>query len=252
MKALGELTGSIMRRLTRRRRFPLLVRRNGAQFLLDPRSWLDSQIALRADYEQHQISRALELVRAERLTIVVDVGANLGLYTVLLGQLPDVEQVIAFEPVRRTFHQLCANVFANRLDRKVTAHQLALGGSASEMVMHIDPRSSVVARFVPTLEGRSQHDFSEQEPVHVVPFDSLVSLSGARVFVKIDVEGHAAAVIAGMRRFLAENYAILQVELFAEDQERVLEELERLGYASVEAVGRDHYFRRRSPAEQGS
>ena len=125
MKSLRYHVESIARRLTRRRRFPLVVKRRGAKFVLDPRNWLDRHLAMWRPYEDDLIAHAAATMERERLNVFIDIGANFGIYTVLLGRLPFVTEVIAFEPVRRNFNQLLANVFANRLDGKVEAHRLA-------------------------------------------------------------------------------------------------------------------------------
>ena len=118
---------SILRRLTRRRSFPLVVRRFGATFILDPRNWIDCEIAMRHPYEEQQIDRARTVIQNENLNTFIDVGANLGLYTVLLGQISTVRRVVAFEPVRRNYAQLLANVFANKIEMKVETYRIALG-----------------------------------------------------------------------------------------------------------------------------
>ena len=247
MKSFRYHLASIARRLTRRRRFPLLIRRRGATFLLDPRNWVDTQLAAWHPYENELIAHAIAIMERERLNVFIDIGANFGLYTTLLGQLPFVKHVIAFEPVRRNFNQLLANVFANRLDEKVDAHRVALGDTIEQVVIHVDPKSTAISRFNPSLEGRNPEHFVLREAVSVVPFDTVISLVQMRVFVKIDVEGHAAAVLRGMSRFLASNEAVLQIELFPEEQHTVTAILDSCGYAPAEVFGRDQYFRRRSP-----
>jgi hypothetical protein len=106
------------------------------------------------------------------------------------------------------------------------------------------PRSTAISRFVPSLEGRDPAGFTDRESVSVSPLDDVVSSVGARIFVKIDVEGHAAAVVRGMRALLTRNQVVLQVELFDEDRQEATELLRSVGYGVVEAFGRDQYFRR--------
>ncbi len=168
---------SIIRRLTRRRPFPLLVQRRGAKFLLNPRNWIDAQLAAGFPYEDAQIEFARTLVAREQRTLVVDIGANIGVYTVLLGALPGVEKVLAFEPVRRNFNQLLANVFANQLDGKVDAHRIALGDASEEKIIHVDPNHTGISRFgLSAAEGDHHYEFSHEEVVSVRPFDEVAFL----------------------------------------------------------------------------
>ena len=246
LKSIRYHRDSIIRRLTRQRRFPLLVQRRGAKFLLDPRNWIDAQLAAGFPYEDAQIEFARTVIAREQRTLVVDIGANIGVYTVLLGALPGVEKVLAFEPVRRNFNQLLANVFANRLDCKVDAHRLALGDASEEKIIHVDPNHTGISRFGKSaVEGDHHYEFSHEEVVSVRPFDDIASLGGYRAFAKIDVEGHASAVLRGMRKFLASNDVVLQVELLPSEQDDVIRLLDSSGYARAQTFGRDRYFRRK-------
>jgi FkbM family methyltransferase len=253
-KSIRYHRDSIIRRLTRRRHFPLLVQRRGAKFLLDPRNWIDAQLAAGFPFEDAQIEFARAVVEREQRNLVVDIGANIGVYTVLLGALPGVEKVLAFEPVRRNFNQLLANVFANRLDSKVDAHRLALGEASEEKIIHVDPNHTGISRFGKSaVEGNHHYEFSHEEVVSVRPFDDIASLECSpggspdsyRAFAKIDVEGHAGAVLRGMRKFLATNDVVLQVELLPSEQDDVIRLLDSMGYAPTQTFGRDRYFRRK-------
>ena len=65
---------------------------------------------------------------------VVDVGANIGGFTVPTAQLISNKKGIvhAFEPQRIVFQQLCANVFLNQLDN-VHVYNVALGNSINQI-----------------------------------------------------------------------------------------------------------------------
>jgi FkbM family methyltransferase len=247
MNFFQKQLSSIIRRITRRRRFPLLLRRRGANFVLDPRNWIDSLLARAEPFENELIARAANIMAAERRDIFIDVGANLGLYTVLLGKSPSVKRVIAFEPVRRNFNQLMANVFVNRLDQKVDAFRLALGDTTQDAIIHIDP-TSTGASYIDNSDGAPAKNFSIQEVISVVPADTIISLERERLFIKIDAEGHASAALRGMQKLLANNDAVLQIEVFPKEREAVTDILDGLGYQLVESFGVDCHFRRKMPA----
>lgn len=103
--------------------------------ILNPDNHVDYRLAAKLPLEEEQLCKAKEIIRAANLPIVLDIGANIGLYTVSLGLLPEVAQVHAFEPVRANFNQLCGNIFLNNLDGKVDAHRIAVGSSRSTAVI---------------------------------------------------------------------------------------------------------------------
>lgn len=233
---------SIGKRLTRLRRFPVLVRRRGAVFLLDPRNWIDNRLAAGAPYENAQLERARTLIAEHRLDTFLDVGANIGLYTVMLGRLPEIERVIAVEPVRRNFNQMLGNVFANALDAKVEALRVAAGDAPGTATIHIDPRSTGLARFDTVQAGRDASVFSQSESVTIVRLDDTLDLKGRRIFLKLDVEGHALPALAGMARLFAGNVVVAQVEAFGDEAAAVTARMEALGLAPIGAIDSDHYF----------
>jgi FkbM family methyltransferase len=235
---------SFAKRLVRLRGFPVLARRRGATFLLDPRNWIDNRVLAGAPYENQQLARAAALVRDHAIDTFIDVGANIGIYSVLIGALPRIERVIAIEPVRRNFNQLAANVFANRLDAKVDLYRTALGEMLGTAVIHIDPTSTGVSRLDVATAARDRGAFRETESVSVARFDDIVALAGRRVFLKMDVEGHARQALAGMTRLFADNFVIAQIELHDADHDSIVRMMTEQNFALLEMIGPDGYFAR--------
>lgn len=230
---------SIRKRLARLRRFPTIARHRGATFILDPRNWIDNRLIADAPYEHRQLANAIALIERNQLDLVVDIGANFGLYSILLGRLPGIESVVAFEPVRRNHAQLMANVFANRLERKIEAHRLGLSDGAGQATIHIDPSSTGVSRLDLSTADRDISAFRETETVAIARLDDVVRLSGRRAFVKIDVEGQAAQVIAGMSDFLTANICVLQTEATTDAERAALATLCSGDYREVARIDND-------------
>jgi len=233
---------SLAKRAARLRPFPALVRRRGAALLLDPQNWIDNRLLARAPFEDAQLARAKALIGEHEIDTVLDIGANIGLYSVTLGMMDEVEQVFAFEPVRRNFNQLCANVFANRLDGKVETFRLAASDAAGQARIHIDPASTGIARLDLESAGRDTAVFRHSETIDCARLDDLLDVKGRRLFVKIDVEGHGARALAGMTRILAENEAVIQAELLDADRDAIIAAIDGLGYNLIEEIEADGYF----------
>jgi FkbM family methyltransferase len=232
---------SLGKRLARLRRFPAIGRRGGARFVLDPQNWIDNRLLAGAPYEDAQLALARRLIAERKIDLVIDIGANFGLYTVLLGLEPGVAEVHAFEPVRRNYNQLIANVFGNRLDAKVSAHRFALGEAAGAAAIHIDPRSTGVSRLDLAGAARGASVFTQRETIEVRRLDDVLQAEGRSVYVKIDVEGKAIEVLRGMLVFLSRNRGALQVEISpAETGAGAL--LESRGWQAAAVVEGDGFF----------
>ena len=132
--------------------------------------------------------------------VVFDIGANVGLYTVLVSKtVGDSGHVIAFEPEARTCDHLLENLRLNEA-RNVRCFRKALGertGQASLFTGSIIGGGSLVPH-----DGGGQ----AEQLVELAAGDELVAaerLPPPRA-VKIDVEGYEYSVIQGLRNTLTE------------------------------------------------
>lgn len=209
--------------------------------MLNPENHVDYRLAAKLPLEEEQLCKAKEIIRAANLPIVLDIGANIGLYTVALGLMTEVSHVHAFEPVRANFNQLCGNVFLNRLDGKVDSYRVALGSSKSAAVIHVEPASTGRSRLDPAYSGDAEA-FTHRETVDVVTLDEFLPITGQRIFAKIDVEGHAVDALKGMRSLLANNVVVIQAELLEYDRDQIIDCLRQSGYELCAQIDVDGYF----------
>lgn len=122
-------------------------------------------------------------------SVVVEAGANIGAHTLHLSRLAgNAGQVHVFEPQRRIFQILCANLALNSVSN-VHPRQEGLGSVNGTMWVSA-PDAGAVANF-----GGVALSGSGLEPVQIVTLDSL-GLKRLDL-VKIDVEGMEERVIQG-------------------------------------------------------
>jgi FkbM family methyltransferase len=135
--------------------------------------------------------------------VFLDVGANIGLYGVPAGAVVGPRgTVICFEANPATHRYLVHNLARNRR-ANVMAENLAVGAESGEIRIATGARNA-----------GEVHVATEVEEGEVVPMVSLDTYCAAhdldRVdYIKIDVEGFGASVLAGARRIIAENADIL-------------------------------------------
>jgi FkbM family methyltransferase len=118
--------------------------------------------------------------------VVLDVGANIGYYTVMLADLVgDEGKVIAFEPTRHFGEVLKANIEANQL---TNVHIHNFGLSCGESTADIDIGISSA-----TIHSSQYYDpIIKHERISLRTLDNVVeeySLSKID-FIKIDIDGH--------------------------------------------------------------
>lgn len=110
-------------------------------------------------------------------------------------------------------------------------------------VIHVDCRSTGASRLSLEDSGRDNRVFVRQEQIETVRLDDELSLSGRRLLIKIDVEGHEMAALQGMTETLANNRVCLQIKAFGEARVRELDALfSPLGYRREGAIASDFRY----------
>lgn len=175
--------------------------------------------------------------------VFVDIGANQGLYSLIAAQNPVCRQVIAFEPVPTTHARLAANVALNGGAAKTALHLLAIADSAGEVTINVAPDHTGTASLAGR-EGGAGAGGVTIETIDAPLLDPLLA-GTLPMFVKIDVEGLEAVVIAE----LAKTASFARVEaIFYEVDDRWASagEIEALlrgaGFTRFAKYGRGHHY----------
>lgn len=131
---------------------------------------------------------------------VVDIGANLGYYTVMLADLVGpTGRVVAFEPNPRLFNLLQSNVEINGFRSRTQCHAKAVTGISGEVLNFVipptDPKNGGL--MVPLPDHQPRPGMIEL-PVETLALDDLNV--GPIDFIKIDVEGAEEALWSGIQQ----------------------------------------------------
>lgn len=119
--------------------------------------------------------------------LFVDIGANVGSYTLLAASEVGSE-TISVEPVPQTFKTLKANIVLNNIDHITTALNIGMG---SEKGMLKFTKSLDTVNHVATEKEKDTID------VQIDKFDNLIKITKPTL-LKIDVEGFETEVLKGM------------------------------------------------------
>jgi len=179
------------------------------------RLYFDSAIAKDIYCHNHELAeRALLRHFLRPGDTFIDVGANLGLYSILASRLlgPD-GLVFSFEPDPKVFARLLFNLKANGSDN-VKAFQLALSNMDETRAMQISNAGfDAYNSFGTPVRGAGTF---ESHDVTCVRYDSLTKIEPrmARAsMIKIDVEGWERMVLQGaIEQLSRENAPLLQLE----------------------------------------
>jgi len=137
--------------------------------------------------------------------VIVDAGANIGLFTIYVARQNPRCRVIALEPFAENFKYLEANV-ARACPKNVTCHKMALGASFGRGQMQ-----AVGAR---SLDHVLRVRNSEANGTLVIPLSAIFDLTQTNEidFLKVDIEGSEHDVFAAASPGLFSRFKRIAME----------------------------------------
>lgn len=179
----------------------------GYDLWLNNTGYIDKQIISKGVFEPAS-TRAINFFVKEG-DVVLDVGANIGYYTVLISKLVGQNgKVIAFEPTSHFGDVLRKNIAANQLTN-VEVVNYGLSNTAQDICIDIGPSSA-------TLHSPKGFDkIISQEHILLTTLDEYVkqNLLDKVDFIKIDIDGHEPHFFEGAWQVLEKFSPILIFEV---------------------------------------
>jgi len=163
------------------------------------RDYISDSILLKKEWEKSKAKIFYKFIKEG--DIVVDIGANIGYYTLIFSRIVGLGKVYAFEPETANFDLLNKNISENKLDN-ILPYKLALsnksGVGALKFGEHTHGGGTILE------DGRN---FGE-EAVDVATLDEF--FAGKRVdFIKMDVEGGEFNILKGGEETLKKAWGVL-------------------------------------------
>jgi len=191
------------------------------------------------EYEPHFLQTVRKIVSPGDL--VIDCGSNLGYHTVTLaGLVGRGGKVIAFEPQRYVFQQLCGNVFLNDLQNVIT-YNMAVGDMVKVInIANIDYNLDLINTGATRVgEGNGN--------VCMTTLDTVlegVGLSTTPVkFIKADVQGCEALMLDGAVNLIHKYKPFMFIEIeehylvhFNMNSDRLRKKVIDMGYIMVQIM----------------
>ncbi len=168
--------------------------------------------------------------------VALDVGANAGCYSLLLGQWAgEGGKVYAFEPAPETFAGLTRHVELNKLSNVVTPVNAAVSDTCSTAAFLAHEHQGM-NRLVAENESQNAGEVVRVPTITIDEFCAREKI--APDFIKVDVEGFETAVLRGARKTIKAmgNRLALFIEMhpttwreIGTSKEEMMDELDRQG-----------------------
>jgi FkbM family methyltransferase len=211
---------------------------NGHKMLLDAKDPL--HLLINKVYEEFETEIVKKLIK--KGDIVLDVGANIGYYTLIFAKLVgDKGRVYAFEPEPKNFVLLTKNIELNQY-QNVMLVQKALSDKEGIIKLNL-LEDNTAGHFIGSVTKNNENSID----VSVTRLDEYFNdYDGTINFIKMDVEGAESGVIQGMIKLLQKiNHLTMMVEFnpriiirFGVEPEHYLELLQENGFKLYELDGK--------------
>jgi len=134
--------------------------------------------------------------------IVFDVGANVGLYTIMLKEVfSEKADIYSFEPKRKTFNKLQSNVGDKT---RIHLYNFGFGNENAKSVLYSDSDESSGASVHKRKLDHFNINMNQSEEIEIKTVDSFCEDHKIEHIhlLKLDVEGHELKVLEGTSKML--------------------------------------------------
>jgi FkbM family methyltransferase len=212
-KPLKALTNAILLKI-----IPETIQIGPATLYLDPNDPVVSGALTLRVYELSEQALFAKYLHGDMT--LVDIGANVGLYTAISMHHLDVDgRIIALEPFPQTFEFLQKNVTTNQNNGRTCPHVDAFNLAATPEPCQIDLRLNPENRadnrlYRGTYQGKTEE--WDTLPVEGRPVDDVLAEIGIEQvnFVKIDIQGYEQKAISGFQKTLERSQNVILLSEF--------------------------------------
>jgi FkbM family methyltransferase len=168
---------------------------------------ITKEVQKKGEYDSNTLDSLSGILASIQPNISLDVGANIGNHALVIAKYS--AKVLAFEPVNFVFDVLQSNIKQNSANN-IAAENLALSDKSAALVIHIANNGNLGSSSIEANAGEG-----EQLTIHTVAGDDYLkqNFNNQQIdFVKMDVEGHEAMALTGLKQTIAQHQPLLLLE----------------------------------------
>ena len=176
--------------------------------LLNPTEHIQQQLFWYGYYEKELGELLKKIVRPG--DVFLDLGANIGYFSLLVANNSPAIKIISFEPVADLFQKMNDNISLNNI-KNISTINAAVGEINEEKELYIAaPDNLGMSSF-----KQPQNYAGKKEKVKLVAIDDWFKTSGLSKIdiVKLDIEGSEFAALNGMKEVIQKQKPVLIAEV---------------------------------------
>jgi FkbM family methyltransferase len=186
--------------------------RLGHKIKLFPTEQYLKAVAYSGQYHDQSVFLVEHFIK--KSSTVIDIGANIGLYTCSYSQyFKDLNlNIFAVEAVKSNYSLLLENIKINKFNN-IKAHHIALGKEEGTLELNL-PSADFVGNVVGGNIEKNSLGFTHKESIKMITLDQFASENNITEcdFIKIDIEGAEYFTFLGGTGFINKTRPVIQAE----------------------------------------
>lgn len=159
-------------------------------------------------WEKESLNYFFNLINKNNKVNIVDIGANVGLYSLYAKHLPN-SQFYSYEPFKFTYDLLNDNIKLNNI-KNVNTYNIGLGNQKGKTILNV-----CLSHDGLNTMGENPLRFNDINPIEVEidTLDNIFYNNNIKVdFIKIDTEGYEYNILKGGEKTIKTYKPIIQLE----------------------------------------
>jgi FkbM family methyltransferase len=136
----------------------------------------------------------------------IDIGANIGFFTLLLSSISRKGTIHSFEPEKKNFSKLLNNISLNNV-KNVKTYNLGLSDKKGKAKLYL----SLTNYGGHWIEKKNKHYLRKNQVIKIERLDDILNKDFYQI-IKIDTEGHELKILEGMRNILINKVNFIIIE----------------------------------------
>ena len=174
------------------------------KYLLGSSDWISKKLFIDKSFDYRILTKAIKLLgkKNSKLTLI-NIGAHIGSTAIPAIKKNNFKNLIAFEPTKRNFRLLKANIFLNEIDDRVQAYNLAISNKKANLHLGTTKGNT----------GGNRILRNKQKNTEIVKSDILdnytYNLNKNNSLIFMDAEGHEPNIFLGAKKTIKKKIPIV-------------------------------------------
>jgi len=174
------------------------------KYLLESRDWISLKLFVDKSFDYSILTKAIKILgnKHSKLTLI-NIGAHIGSTCIPAIKENKFKNSIVFEPTKKTFRLLKANIFLNEVDERIQVHNLAISSKKTKLYL-VTNKGNIGGNYI------SKNKQKNNEIVKSDILDNYTyNLNKNNSLIFMDVEGHEPNVFLGAKKTIKKKIPIV-------------------------------------------